>query len=137
MADWPLYDKNGAQIDPLTWGDYNANRDYSQIADSYFAGMRLSTVWLGVNHDFTGEKPVVFETMIFGGPFGARVLARYHTEEEAALGHYVLLGAWHDPVFLRLIVEPVIRGIKDGRTRHGWVKWVRDLRRYNMNRHTA
>jgi hypothetical protein len=66
----------------------------------------ISTIWLGLDHSFGGVgKPVVFETMVFSGRkdkwfvMGGR--RRYHrsdfdqnrycTEEEALIGHEVLL----------------------------------------------
>lgn len=49
-------------------------------------GKLVSTVWLGVDHG-NGEKPLVFETMVFT-PKGKRVFCgRYSTLEEAEKGH--------------------------------------------------
>jgi hypothetical protein len=47
---------------------------------------RVSTVWLGVDHDFEDETPQLFETMIFGGSH-AGFERRYATELEALTGH--------------------------------------------------
>ena len=30
-------------------------------------GIRVSTVWLGINHNFLGGRPLIFETMLFFG----------------------------------------------------------------------
>ncbi len=46
----------------------------------------ISTVWLGINHSFGLEKPVIFETMAFyDGDW--RECRRYTTEVEAKEGH--------------------------------------------------
>lgn len=52
------------------------------------AGIRVSTVFLGVDHNFFGDgrRPIVFETMIFGGPHDG-YQERYATWEEAEVGH--------------------------------------------------
>lgn len=52
----------------------------------------VSTVWLGIDHgfNFTTERnyrPVIFETMIFGGPLDQDYQERYCTEAEALEGH--------------------------------------------------
>lgn len=53
--------------------------------------IHISTVFLGINHNFTGEgPPIVFESMIFGGVFD-RQQRRYATWEEAEQGHIAML----------------------------------------------
>jgi hypothetical protein len=48
----------------------------------------VSTVFLAVDHQFTpGGPPVLFETMIFGGPAGEEDQWRYCTWDEAVAGH--------------------------------------------------
>lgn len=46
----------------------------------------VSTVFLALDHSFGGDKPVLYETMIFGGEYDQHQ-RRYHTEEEARAGH--------------------------------------------------
>lgn len=48
--------------------------------------IRVSTVFLGLNHSFGGEVPILFETMIFGGEHD-ELQARYSTRAEAEQGH--------------------------------------------------
>ena len=51
-------------------------------------GRFLSTVWLGLDHSFNqNEKPIIFETMLFGQNGNEEDAARYSTEAEAILGH--------------------------------------------------
>lgn len=37
------------------------------IKQDYFGKTKVSTVFLGIDHAFCEGKPVLFETMIFGG----------------------------------------------------------------------
>lgn len=48
---------------------------------------QVSTVFLGLDHDW-GNKgpPILFETMVFGGPLDQEI-ERYATLEEAKAGH--------------------------------------------------
>lgn len=57
-------------------------------------GVIVSTVFLGINHNYHGlfdgngvpEEPVLWETMIFGGPHNEWT-RRYTSLEEAQVGH--------------------------------------------------
>jgi hypothetical protein len=49
--------------------------------------IKISTVFLGINHEFGDDKvPKVFETMIFGGGMD-RFCERYSTWQDAERGH--------------------------------------------------
>ena len=53
--------------DLRTWAIYmdRANR---HVADETIGGVRVSTVFLGLDYNFSGQGwPLLFETMIFGG----------------------------------------------------------------------
>jgi hypothetical protein len=47
--------------------------------------IHISTVWLGMDHGFGGDKEI-FETMVFGGNLRGHQ-RRYATELEALTGH--------------------------------------------------
>jgi hypothetical protein len=50
-------------------------------------GIYVSTVFLGIDHNFTGDgPPVLWETMIFGGPRHG-YQDRYTSEKAAKRGH--------------------------------------------------
>lgn len=50
-------------------------------------GVRVSTVFLGMDHGYkTAGPPLIFETMIFGGDWD-KFQARYYTYDEALKGH--------------------------------------------------
>ena len=71
--------------DVLEWGEWfeTANR---VVAKDEINGARVSTVFLGLDHSFGGNKPLLFETMIFGGEHDD-YQERYTTWEEAEAGH--------------------------------------------------
>lgn len=52
-----------------------------------YDGCEVSTVFLGLDHRFVGDgPPIVFETLVFGGPF-AQEMDRYSTWADAEAGH--------------------------------------------------
>lgn len=76
--------------DLLTWTRRfgKANR---QVAHDVFPSnkgeIRVSTVFLGIDHNFSGVgKPILFETMILGGKHDG-YQKRYSTWNEAVKGH--------------------------------------------------
>jgi hypothetical protein len=66
-------------------GAANTRVDYTEITSD----CRVSTVFLGLDHRFFGDgPPLVFETMIFGGPKDLdENLWRYSSWDDAAIGH--------------------------------------------------
>lgn len=48
--------------------------------------VEVSTVFLGLDHSFEGKKPLLFETMVFGGPNDG-IENRYSTWRQAESGH--------------------------------------------------
>ncbi len=51
-----------------------------------FKEIIISTVFLGIDHNFFGGKPLLFETMIFGGPIDGE-MKRCSTWKEAIKMH--------------------------------------------------
>lgn len=60
-----------------------------KVANDIIHGKHVSTVWLGLNHNFGIGKPLVFETMVFSEHDSATdiYMDRYTTWEEAEAGH--------------------------------------------------
>lgn len=56
------------------------------VGNTTVGGIRVSTVFLGVDHNFGGGPPLLFETMIFGGPHDQHQ-ERCSTWEEAEEMH--------------------------------------------------
>jgi hypothetical protein len=66
------------------WGDWMETHD-RHIALDEKGQVKVSTVFLGIDHSITGDEPILFETMVFGLP--DEVCERYHTFKEAIEGH--------------------------------------------------
>jgi len=59
-----------------------------QVAKTDFGDVRVSTVFLGLDRSFGQGPPLLFETMIFGGPFDQdKYQERCSTWEEAEAQH--------------------------------------------------
>ena len=72
--------------DLMTWSSRFEKED-RQVADDMVNGVRVSTVFLGLDHNFGREgPPILFETMVFGGPLDGEQW-RYETWEQAEAGH--------------------------------------------------
>lgn len=56
------------------------------VAQDIISDARVSTVFLGVNHAWDDGPPLIFETMIFGGPHDGHQ-TRASTWEEAEQQH--------------------------------------------------
>ena len=72
--------------DVLEWGHFFNSPD--RIVDNTEVGdLRISTVFLGLDHRFFGDgPPILFETMIFGGPLNMSQW-RYASWDDAETGH--------------------------------------------------
>ena len=59
-------------------------------------GKVVSTVWLGLDHQFGDGPPLIFETMVFPSneDFGDLDSRRYSTEQEAVAGHATMVAKW-------------------------------------------
>ena len=73
--------------DVLTWARWFETADRIVEQTALGRGVRVSTIFLGLDHRFVGGgPPLLFETMIFGGERdGAQW--RYATWDEAIMGH--------------------------------------------------
>lgn len=69
-------------------GDYDAQQHTRQMCDTNIDGIRISTVFLSLDHGFSGGTPILFETMIFGDIPLDNYQWRYCTYKEAVMGHY-------------------------------------------------
>jgi hypothetical protein len=66
--------------------------DYKRVAEDTIGGVWISTVWVGLDMNFMGGRPLIFETMAFDKDgdvvdFQGRDTWRYGTEAEAISGH--------------------------------------------------
>lgn len=55
-------------VDLLTWAKWIDKAKNRDVGDERIRGVRVSTVFLGLDHNFDEQgEPLIFETMIFGG----------------------------------------------------------------------
>lgn len=80
----------GPDGQPMSFGIWSVL--FGRSAETRFVGRTevgkvvVSTVWLGLNHQFGDGPPLIFETMVFGGAFDQEQ-ERYSTMAEAVAGH--------------------------------------------------
>ena len=79
--------------DPHKWNDYMRGRDH-RIAKTHITPIvYVSTIFLGIDHNFSGEGlPLLYETMIFGGPRNHQE-SWHATRAEALVGHQAVVEA--------------------------------------------
>lgn len=71
----------------LKWGQWMQSAD-RRVAETMVEGVRVSTVFLGLDHGWGGKgPPVIFETMIFGGEHNQDYQTRCCTWDEAEKMH--------------------------------------------------
>jgi hypothetical protein len=89
---WILGDDGEPQsVDLLTWAHWFEAHPEARIVrrDTVAPEIEVSTVFLGLNHAFTGGPPVLWETMVFGGPLDCE-MERYTSKEDAVAGHQAM-----------------------------------------------
>ena len=69
----------------LKWAEWFEKAE-RHIAKTKVGEANVSTIFLGIDHNFTGGIPILFETMVFGGKLDQEE-ERYATWEEAERGH--------------------------------------------------
>ncbi len=108
MSDY--YDRQGNPITTMEWVSSFENFDEKVVRQETLPnGKWVSTVWLGLNHQFGDGPPLIFESMVFPAkPDGPPKLGerdpdrdeleqrRYSTEEEALAGHAELVKRWSE-----------------------------------------
>lgn len=67
------------------WGRWFESAD-RHVAQDTIGNVRVSTVFLGLDHSFGNGPPLIFETMIFGGPHDQHQ-TRASTWDEAEAQH--------------------------------------------------
>lgn len=90
-----ILDDNGNPMkctDPLEWaGWFETAGEKRIVARDQIGDVLISTVFLGLDHNFDGHKePILWETMIFGGPHN-EWQERASTKEGALSNHRIAL----------------------------------------------
>jgi hypothetical protein len=83
------YDRQGKRLTTEEWARRMETLEYKRVAMDTVGTKRISTVWLGLNHNyFDNGLPLIFETMVFEGEsWEDEECVRYSTEAEAIEGH--------------------------------------------------
>jgi hypothetical protein len=80
------YDPDGNPMTTLEWRKAFETWDRT-VRKTEVNGLLVSTVWLGMDHNFSQTgPPLIFETMVFGND-GEEYCERYATKTEAKKGH--------------------------------------------------
>ncbi len=88
MADKYVLDAGGnpqLELDVLTWARWFETAE-RHVGLTTVGPMRVSTVFLGIDHRFGGGEPLLWETMTFGAPDG-EPMNRYSSRALAEAGH--------------------------------------------------
>lgn len=80
-----LEGKKAVPCDLMTWAKAFEKSDRT-VAKSEKGGVKVSTVFLGLDHQYGEGPPLIFETMIFGGEHD-QYQDRHSTWEQAEAGH--------------------------------------------------
>ena len=90
MSDWYVLDAHHNVVGPVdlqTGAAFLEKRAERVVARTTIAAnCDVSTVFLGLDHRFGPGAPLVFETLVFGGPCAGEC-DRYTTWVEAVEGH--------------------------------------------------
>lgn len=85
-------------VDLMTWAAWYEKADRA-VAKTAVGESRISTVFLGVDHQWGEGPPLIFETMVFDGPLDGEQ-ERCSTWEEAEAQHAAMVekvkGAKHE-----------------------------------------
>lgn len=90
MSDhWILDGRTLVPCDLMTWAR-SFEKTNRVVAQTTVGESKISTVFLGLDHSFGDGPPLLFETMVFGGPM-ADEMERYATYDEAEAGHAAMV----------------------------------------------
>ena len=90
MSNKYILDENGNVVpcdDLIKWAKW-IEVGVRKVAKTEVVGppVTVSTVFLGIDHQFGEGEPLLFETMVFGGQYD-NYTRRYSTKEAAEKGH--------------------------------------------------
>lgn len=95
---WYLENADGG-VRPATMEEVEQFRQDNQqghvVAYEEGEALRVSTVFLFLDHNFMGGQPILYESMVFPlDDYANQDSRRYHTREEALAGHSELVAEW-------------------------------------------
>ena len=74
----------------LIWGRFMENHQARRVDKDCIGDVEVSTVFLGLDHQYGSGPPILFETMVFGGPLDGEQ-ERCSTWEEAEAMHAAMV----------------------------------------------
>ena len=98
MTDKYILDGHNVVVcdDLIKWAEWFEVADRT-VARTKIGVVKISTVFLGLDHQFSGGKPLLFETLVFGGELDGE-MDRYSTWDEALNGHEKMVERVKDEV---------------------------------------
>lgn len=107
------YDKDGVPISINEWGSKFEDQQYKRVARTTITDAAdptkmydISTVWLGLNHNYSEDgPPLIFETMVFGDDSSDLDMYRYATQQEAKDGHITKVIEWSAKLIDPIVME--------------------------------
>lgn len=85
--------KNSAPCSTDEWAEQLEKMVFEKtkhVADETISGKRISTIWLGIDHQWCENgPPLLLETMVFNENEESIYCERYSTWDQAELGHKV------------------------------------------------
>jgi hypothetical protein len=86
ISKYILQDRLAVPCDDIVdWGKWMGTAD-RHVAQDSIGDVSISTVFLGIDHQYGTGEPMLFETMIFGGPQD-QWCRRYSNWGDAEQGH--------------------------------------------------
>lgn len=96
------FDRQGNQISVAKANELLGDYEYKVVARHEEDGYTVSTVWLALDHNWTGGPPLLFETMIFGPEsWQDEYCERWPTEVAASTSTPSSAPAWPAPKAVR------------------------------------
>lgn len=101
----------------LEWAVWFAQSDAARVVakTELSSGCVVSTVFLGIDHNFRDDDPVLWETMMFGGDYDL-ACDRYRSRKDALVGHelWVLVAKGEmTPIDARRLKTPILATLCD------------------------
>lgn len=89
---WYTLDENNKPVkstivDCGKWREENPEK--KAVKQEHIGKIFISTVFLGLDHAWDSDTPVLWETMIFGGEYDMSYQERYSSYEDALEGHQI------------------------------------------------
>lgn len=90
MSEYYILDgRTPVRASLMEWAQWTQHHE-RQVAVDRIGAVTVSTVFLGLDHSFTGPPPMIFETLVFEGPLDSE-MERYSTMDDAERGHAAMV----------------------------------------------